>query len=396
MSARSNSLGLSDQAWRAAQCAAALIFLSSNVGLNFYNSWLLKKESVKVLVGGHVTTENAIGPVDGHPNFNFPIFYTMWHMVATVVGCTVILLTVARPPDGFPSFSQFMKYKSALVLIAACTSASIGLNNISLTLISLFLNQVIKASGPLPTMIFSAAINNKKYGWGTLVACCLIITGTILAIPTSSSSQQSTSITGVLLLLLSLLASSLKPVIMALVMKGTPDRPKLPPTVVLFYDTFLAFWFMLIYWIASNERQAVIDYFGSGNGAYAIGLILVGATLAFLFNLSNYFFVLLTSPLTVTVGGNVAKVVSIVIAAIIAHISDVRNWTGVGVVCVALSLYAYFSYLDSINPPTSLLSWPWGKGKESDIESKKPAENTPLKGSSTPTQSKGFLGISFQ
>merc|ERR1719181_718556 len=99
---------------------------------------------------------------------------------------------------------------------------------------------------------------------------------------------------------------------MALVFTGSEQRPRLAPTVVLFYDCFLSGWFMLIYWLASPERQGSIEYIGA-RPALAIGVIAAGATMAFFFNLSAYFFVLLTSPLTSTIASNGVKVVNIVI-----------------------------------------------------------------------------------
>jgi len=357
------------------QVGVALSFAALNIGLNFYNAWLLKPSKQSVLVGDHLVTQTVEGPVGGQPDFTFPVFYTMWHMFASVLGASVIMLTVAKPKSGFPSFSQFMKYKWALVAIATCTSLSIGLNNASLTLISLFLNQVIRSTGPVPTMVFSAGLEGKTYGWGTILSCCAIIGSTILAIPFSGHDQQ-TSVSGVIILLIAVLASSLKPVVMAMVMKGTPERPKLEPTVVLFYDTGLAFWFMLVYWLASNERQEVIDYFKAGNGGLATGLVIAGATQAFLFNLTNYFLVLLTSALTCTVTGNAVKVLNIVISAFITHLSEARNWVGVALVCLSLAAYAYFSHQEKIKPPPKM-KLPWSKG---DVEDGKASEGTPLKG----------------
>jgi 3-phosphoglycerate kinase len=42
-------------------------------------------------------------------------------------------------------------------------------------------------------------------------------------------------------------ASSLKPVVGMIYMQGTPKRPSLSPTLLLFYDTSLSLCFMLVY-----------------------------------------------------------------------------------------------------------------------------------------------------
>lgn len=40
---------------------------------------------------------------------------------------------------------------------------------------------------------------------------------------------------------------------------SSKDLPKLPPPVVLFYDSALSFCFMFCYWIVSVERAPSID-----------------------------------------------------------------------------------------------------------------------------------------
>lgn len=369
-------MGLTGYALYVAQFCAFFGFCSLNIGLNFYNSWLLRSHEIEVHEGNVTRTEKATYPVNGNPNFDFPVFYTMWHMVASVIGASIIMATVAKPKTGFPNLKQFTAYMWPLLLISFCSAVNISTNNISLTLISLFLNQVIKATGPLPTMVFSFLLEGRTYSWGMLISCGLIVAGTILAVPFSSSGPQ-TSVAGVVVVIISTIFACLKPVIMSIVMKGTPDRPKLEPTVVLFYDTFLAFWFMLVYWLVSHERQGVIDYYKGGNGGLATGLVTAGALMAFGFNLSNYFVVLLTSALTVTVCGNAVKVLNIVISAFITGLSDARNWCGVALVCVSLVVYAYFSHQDR-GRPKSAVKLPFTK--KSDMESGKVSEGTPLKG----------------
>lgn len=341
------------------QSISFLGFASLNIGLNFYNSWALKPVSVSVQSPQLPPAPPATPPAslnvartmlyqttseqptnDSGPGFDLPVFYTMWHMVASVLG-TCVIMSFKKPDTGYPSMMQLWHYKWQLLAIAVCTTANIGCNNASLTLISLFLNQVIKATGPLPTLVFSVLFEGKRYGLGLVLSCFAIVAGTVLSIPMSGSSD--TSVAGVIVVIISTLAASLKPVIMSLVMKGTPERPKLPPTVVLFYDTFLSFWMMLVYWLISKERENSVDYL-SHRPLIGIGIILGGASMAFGFNISSYFFVQYTSALTTTVASNGVKVINIVISALISHISGARNWCGVALVCLSLVVYAYFSY----------------------------------------------------
>ena len=50
------------------QLAAFVVFAAGNIGLNYFNSWALHK---------------ATDTDPNHPGFEFPYFYTMWHMLAS-------------------------------------------------------------------------------------------------------------------------------------------------------------------------------------------------------------------------------------------------------------------------------------------------------------------------
>ena len=107
-----------------------------------------------------------------------------------------------------------------------------------------------------------------------------------------------------------------------------------------------------------------------------------GATMAFGFNLSNYFFVLLTSALTTTVAANGVKVVNIIISALRDGVSDTRNWIGVALVCASLCIFAYFSYMAKRGVPPSLqLPFVHKEFSSStpDAKAAKPTEGTPLR-----------------
>jgi len=308
----------------------------------------------------------------------------MFNALATVLG-SLVLMGINRPTTGFPSLSQLWDYKLGLIPVALCTTFNLGCNNISLTLVSLFLNQAIKATGPIPTMLFSFLLEKKSYSLATMAATAGIVGGLILALPMKSGGPA-TSIEGVIFCFTSLLAASLKPVIMKLVMTGTETRPKLAPTVVMFYDFALAFWFMLFYWVLSAERAASVEYMSSHTWA-AVGILCAGSAMAFVFNLSNYFYVQLTSALTMTIASNGVKVVNLVLSAFTDHLTDPRNWAGVAVVCASIWVYAYIGYVEK----TSKAPPPPQKG---DAETAgKPSEATPL-ATAAPTESDACCTIS--
>ena len=301
----------------------------------------------------------------------------MWHMVASALGVSIIM-TLRPPSTGWPSFSQFWDYKYLLFLNSTCSTLNIALNNVSLTLISLFLNQVIKATAPAMTIPLSACIEGKRYGWGVILSVVVLVAGTILAVPTSNSNGVATNGAGVLLVGISAFAASLKSVVMSVAMRGTAERPKLAPTAVMFYDCGLAFFMMLIYWLASDERAASISYLGAHAG-WGLGIIAAGASMAFCFNLSNYYFILSTSALTSAVTSNGVKIVILVVSAITDKVSSAQNICGIVLTSLAIISYTYFSYQAKKRPPAPL--WPPLAKAAPPAEISKPlaGEATPLK-----------------
>ena len=211
------------------QAVAFLCFSVFYIALNEFNPWALKAGQF--------------------PGFAFPVFYSMFHMLFSSLAAWLLLYTVAPPSCGGPSLAQLREYGDGLMVIAICTALNVGLNNLSLTLVSLFINQVIKASSPLPTMVFEALLARKRFSLAMIVTVLVICVGCVLApfFKLSHSASDGNSALGVLAVLVAMLASSLKPVVGMIYMQGTPQRPSLSPTLLLFYDTSLSLCFMLVY-----------------------------------------------------------------------------------------------------------------------------------------------------
>lgn len=322
---------------------AFVCFASLNVALNYFNAWALRK--------------SMPDGTPSFPGFDFPFFYTMWHMMLGSLAALLLLATVTPPKvGGMPSFRQLYEYADALVPIAVCSVLSIGLNNFALTLVSLFINQVIKACGPLTTCGFEYLIAKTRYSAGVIVSVLLIVAGGIMActhqILTSKGKEEEQLVAGILLCVIALLAASLKPVIAMLVMgdhsKSTliKPRPKLSPQQALFYDCSLAFVMMLIVWLCLPERAQSVAYLGSDKAGVGVLVVALGASMGFLFNLSVYYFVLTTSALTSQVGANAVKIGIITGSAASMGITDPVSITGIVLEDLAIVAYVYFNYTE--------------------------------------------------
>lgn len=326
---------------------AMTTFILANIGLTEFNSWALK--------------------ADEWPGFHFSFFYTMFH---ALVGCAVsygLSVCVVKPELGPPTLEQLWKYKNAMIPLAMCTVINNGLNNASLSMVSLFVNQSIKAILPLPAMILSCLLAGKRYGPPIIITVLSLCVGSVLASYYKiSSSSSSSSFIGVILCSCSMLGGSARPVISMMVMKDSPTHPKLSPTVLMCYDSGLSFLMMLFLWAVSpQERSESIAYLGdSKTTAIGIMIICIGAGIAFFFNLSQFLTVKFTSALTVTIASGVVKIILLIASAMQVGLSDPISWSGVGIVLVAIVAYSYLAYTESQQPKPS--------------SEKSPSEKTPL------------------
>ena len=324
------------------------VFAGGNIGLNYFNSWALRPSPVGV-------------PGQEKGSFSFPFFYTMFHMGASALAALILMLTCAKPPNGaYPSFSQLWEYKFQVLPIAILTVLNNGLNNWSLQLVALFVNQVIKATGPLPTSIFEYIFQGKVYGGLTYAAVSMIVFGSVLAnAPLFSVPGSETSLVGVVLCIISLMAASLRPVLQKILLsndgKTKLARAPLTPSQALFWDASISFCMMLLIWLCSAERVPSVEYLLSHtanpqSGLLGVAIIVAGSTMAFTFNIAMYYYILYTSALTSTVGSAGIKILLICLSALTDHVQSLVSWAGITLVVLSIATYAYLSLQEKKAP----------------------------------------------
>merc|ERR1712195_337234 len=201
----------------------------------------------------------------------------------------------------------------ALLGLSVMMVANIGCNNASLVYVGLSINQIIKSITPLPTMILSYFTENKRYSW-TLVGIVLLqVAGAIIAVPWHEQTQAGTL--GIVLCFVSMLAAATKPVVAGALMKDMRE-----------------------------SGVGAVEYM-SKNAALGWGLILIGSSMAFVYNIVVFYLTKVTSALTNVVLANVKQVILIVVAAIfVDHISRWWNVMGIVIFFLASFAYSYFTF----------------------------------------------------
>ena len=355
------------------QATALGTFACGNIGLNLLNSWALKQHKGEA-------------PSWEHPNFTFPLFMLMFHMLLSASAAMLLIQTSARAPieqtTGLPSLQQLWENKLLVISVATCTVLNNFFNLLSLTMVSLFVNQTIKAMMPFLLIIFSFLLAKKSYALSIIATVVAMVIGSVMSNWVQLSKGSHADVMGVTVCLVSLGASALRPVMASIVMTGSDGRPRLHPTSLLFYDCALSCCGFIVLWLCTAERHESLAYLGANGMHRTIGLIIIfgGAAIAFVFNLAQFYFIQLTSALTSAFGANSVKIFMIILSAGLAGVSDPTSWAGVSIVVAAILTYMWLRLRTPPAPPAD------------EERGSKPTEATPLTKPPSDAKRKPFRG----
>jgi drug/metabolite transporter (DMT)-like permease len=301
--------------------AAAVVlitWLSLNIGLNFFN-----KEVFSERVG-----------------FTFPIFFTMFHMVASFFGGAILIFVFKA---GTVTKAHWTDYKYRIMLLSLLFVTNISCNNASLVHLSLSVNQIVKSCVPLPTMILSVAFERdangqpKSYSKGVIVSLLITVLGSVLAV----YGNPEASPFGLALVIISTLAVALWSVMSAMLLG--PDSG-LNAISLTWYASIISFVLLFILWACSNEREAATAYLHSRPGDATL-IILLGSSTAFVYNLVHFALIKVTSALTSAVAGNIKILLVIILSMIFFEKSvTILNYAGFVVFLVGVFAYSTFIY----------------------------------------------------
>ena len=342
-----------------------LLYATLNMFLNWWNSWAQPPVTKMFKFPFWTAWQFACG------GFSFPFFYSFFHTISSVIGAAV-MMKLKPPQSGWPTFKQGWEYRWPIICIASAHVTNIGLNNASLVSVSLFINQIIKSLAPFPTMIAEYFLMGERQTYAIVGSVFVLVTGACLSIhfdscgssdpkttqhtagtvhgklPASSEHCDDTSmvVMGITCVVIATVASSLKPVFGALVMKGS-DKPKLEPSLILFYEQNVSM--VLMFFLALAEclydGWAPLKYLASEDGWKGGIVIAVGSLSAFFYNLSVYYFTRAASALAVMIASNFIKVLLIILSALQdAKSTSWLNVVGITIFFGGVVSYAFLSY----------------------------------------------------
>lgn len=114
--------------------------------------------------------------------FHFPLTLTCSNKLVGWLGAVVVLRLSSGGSSGLPSLEslrgQFLR--PMVHAHGVITALNIGLNNWSLLMLSITINQLIKSVVPLPTAALSVLLEKKTYSWHVYASMLMLVAGTAL------------------------------------------------------------------------------------------------------------------------------------------------------------------------------------------------------------------------
>jgi len=325
-----------------------VVYLSLNVGLNYYNNWLLS-------------------PPPTGLGFPAPLFYTMCHMIASLLGSSALM--ACRPELRTLSKEQFWSRKFKLCILSTLFCISIASNNLSLPHIGLSVNQVLKSCTALPVLFLAFVLEGKRYSLPKVSLIVLIVVGAVIAVPWGTPNADGL---GVALSIVSTLAIAGKTSLSALLMKDA-KKDGLTPIVLVWYDSIFSICLLLIAQLLMGEWFK-ISQFTSHEPVITVVAMCAGSIMAFTYNFVSFKFIQMTSSVTHAIAGNLKLFAVVVLPAMfIDHITSVTSWIGFVIFLAAALGYAVLEQKNMRTPNQPATTAP------ADKSAKGPSEETPLR-----------------
>lgn len=285
-----------------------LLYLTLNISINLLNKYIISRTG-----------------------FAFPLAISMSHMAFTIISLMPMML---RDDYRHLHANTLRKNAFGLAVIGISFSVNLALNNFSLTMISLSLNQMIRSSIPVVTAACSVLLEHAAPTTRELLALFAITFG----ICTVLAEDVHVNTAGVTLCAVSTVANGVM-----MTMSGVVLHEKLDVWRLAFYQAPIVIVTLLPFYIYA-EHARVMHYMIVHKDARAtIMLIVLTCVIALVYNVVHCVTIKLTSPTTTTVIGQAKILVLLFLSAVLLDERDFFQTAtvfGGGVAAAGFALYS--------------------------------------------------------
>lgn len=310
----------------------------SSSSCSISSNQLIKAGTVLLLLASDMSLSVVLSKLFSESSFVFPLYVTMLH---AVLSCLLSALVLRTRVEGhtLPHIQPLQaNWENTLKVLsqALALALNVSLFNISLRYISLALSMTARSTVPLFVVLLSCLLYRQKRGVGVWL-CVLGITAGMAA---SVYHNPQFQLLGFGLALGSALTEALALVLAEYIMLSA----KLDALNLLYYSALPSAGFIFPFFVAL-EGSAVVHYVSQH---FWVNIFIVCSTslLAFLFNLSRYQLMRLTSSIYTSTVQNIKVVLLVIVSEIVFYSSSPKlsllNQLGI---VLSLCSFLYLTFL---------------------------------------------------
>lgn len=291
------------------------LFLSFNIGLNYYDNWILSP-----------------GPYPHGLGFPAPLVYAFCHSLASLIGA--IGMIYGRSGNKV-TMQMFWGHKIKLILNSLLLTMSIVIAWFLVTHASVAVINVFRGAVAVPVLIFAFVFEGKRYSIPKIFTILLIVGGSVISVPFSTFAYTNS---GFWLTIVATSCVAAKATVSSMLMKDS-KKTGMTPLVVLFYDSMFSSLFLGTACLFAGETIRLGQYAPPDPAVVGLGMI-VGSCLAFPYNFITYKFIQLTSAMGWAIATSFKLFIIIVIPMIFYdHTAWAGSYIGLLLFVVGVTLY---------------------------------------------------------
>jgi len=299
--------------------------------LSLYNKWMFDK--------------NRYG-------FPYPLFVTCLHMWIQFALATFVRFTwpATFRPEGRPNVPDYCK---KAVPTAVSTAVDIGFSNWSLKLITLSLYTMVKSSTLVFVLIFAFLFRLESPSIRLILVVLFIFAGVFLSV----AAETTIVVPGLVLILIASACAGLRWSLTQVLLKKSPKMGMNNPAATLFWLTpSMGITLAIISMVLEGWGNVFrLPFFESDQLLKTIGIFVFPGCLAFCMVLSEYYIILRTGVVPMSIAGIFKEVMTLSASAYIFgdHLNPV-NLTGVVITFLGIGVFVYHKYRKSLDSTVPL------------------------------------------
>ncbi len=274
------------------------LYFAANLALTMHNKWILSRV-----------------------HFDHPWLLSAIHIAVSGLGARLLMALLSIRPAKRAS-SQDWRRTACLLLFSTLYAVNIAVSNVSLSLVSLALHQIIRSTAPVFNIAIEMAMSRfqSRVGGAVLLSLLPIVAGVSLA-TVGEAGQMTFTRWGLVLTFAGVILSCIKSIATHRLLVGRVF-PRMHPLELIWRVSIpSALQCVLLGHLFGNEVAGALSTLSapSAREAGIRGALLANALLAFLLNCASFTATKQTCPLTMAVAGNCKQVLTILWSIYLFH-----------------------------------------------------------------------------